>query len=367
MQDTTKHVNPGLVAERSQVFGQPWSLADEMLIQDITGQMECFMTWTEEPYWDQDFQAYGGNVGAISFETRKNDLVKKFKTHAMNATQSRVMTLESMASNIKRMYVYRTGGSVPETYMNIMCMYIMQAAFDAINRKYHAMPAAVKKACKFIPKLTRKHRAKKITDLKTKLDELKANGTDFMNAATDAAVRMLQHLKKTYGWNAVIPRATRMQCAQENRQWRPWTTEGGAYTFARLLRKTYTLDGNFWDSDPTSTWKVRSPVDPRVRPALIAGTDILSPPRHLGSVSGRIPPDVPTDFSRSRSVSVRRGGDADDEATVIEETPPPIVPQFLAATPQEVAARAAVPVHAIVDDSSASSVDDSGLPDVSGL
>ena len=162
-------------------------------------------------------------------------------------------------------------------------------------------------------------------------------------------------------------------------------TEGGAFTFATLLQKTYSFDGNFWDSDQDSTWKVRSPVDPRVRPALIAGSDIHSPPR--GLLSGIPKPLVPTTFSRSRSASVRRAddeetvftdlvaGEGDSQATEDNAIQQAIAQQYFAPpsllveTPEEIAARAEVPpaAHAIVDDSEASSVDDLGLPDVSGL
>ena len=360
----------GVVQEkkpRSFQHGIEWWVSDEMYLQDLTSQLECFMIWTKDPQWgSKDINFWGEQVGAIDFKTRERFLIPMWQTHAFRSSWSRQMTLEAMASNIGRMYGYmrQTGPNdePKEEYLSMMTTYCLQAGLKAITKKYHSLKANIKARCKYMKfarqKKKKESEADRIEMLQDELDNAMCNGGMLMNLASNAIVKMMQYLKKTYNWDQIVPQQPRLDIAKEDPVL--WETDGALSHWGNILKHTYEHDGNYWEEG--DEWKVRSPCDPKIEAWLLGKeAEIASPPRRVGrrKKSRSPPPPVPSDLSEIKIEPELDIHSSDvtnlmeDDATVIEATPPPIIgPSGLAQTPQEIAAHLAVPDTNIVDDSS---------------
>ena len=214
--------------------------------------------------------------------------------------------------------------------------------------------------------------ADRIEMLQDELDAAMCNGGFLMNLASNAMVKMIQYLKKTYNWDQIVPQQPRLDIAKVDPV--TWETDGPLAHWGNILKFTYEFDGNFWEAG--DEWKVRSPNDPKVEAWLLGKeAEIASPPRRVGrrKKSRSPPPPVPSDFSEIKiepDLDIHSSDVTDlmdDEATVIEATPPLVIgPSGLAQTPQEIAAHLEVPDSNIIDDSSLST-DNLGDPEVGGF
>jgi len=276
-----------LQAPMSQQHGQPWTIIDELFLRDVIGQLECFLTWTHSPDWDAtatlfeeedgetvEYKNYTASfqkdVGAITFDTSNEEVLEKMKTHIFRPTVSRSDTTYAMHQNLLTLYEQKNHSrpGIDIDYMHARNYYCITAALDEMNVMWLKIGKKLKPYAQGTTAKSPQERKSQIKKLKKHLDETELVAGDFLNAAREAVVEIIQEMKKRFGWakGFFYPREERMKTWTENLG--VWQDQGPAETFGM------SLGTNYRNPEPEDTSEqIYSPVDRHWIPLMGEQTD----------------------------------------------------------------------------------------------
>ena len=264
-----------LQAPMSQQHGEPWTIIDELFLRDVIGQLECFLTWTHSPDWDAtatlfeeedgetvEYKNYTASfqkdVGAITFDTSNEEVLEKMKTHIFRPTIARADTTYAMHQNLLTLYEQKSHNR-PGTdidYMHARNYYCITAAIDEMEKMWLSVPSKLRGYAQGTLAKAPQAREAQIAKLKKHMDVNGKVAGDYLNAAREAVVEIIQEMKKRFGWakGFFYPREERMKTWTENLG--VWQDQGPAETFGM------SLGTNYRNPEPEDTSEqIYSPVD----------------------------------------------------------------------------------------------------------